>query len=123
MKKLYVASVIAATFAAAALPAAAKTNIDLVVNVGPPAVRYEPVPVARVGYVWTPGYWDWRHGKYYWVRGQYVRHRHGYAYQPASWVEHGGQWRYVAPAWNRNDRDFDGVPNRYDRAPDNPYRR
>lgn len=30
--------------------------------------------------------------------------------------------RYVAPARGYRDRDGDGVINRYDRAPGNPYR-
>ena len=32
---------------------------------------------------------------------------------------HGGAPRYT----HDRDRDRDGVPNRYDRRPDNPYRR
>jgi hypothetical protein len=123
MKKLVIASLVAATFGAAALPAGARTNVDLIVNVAPPAPRYEVVAAPRVGFIWVPGYWDWRHGKHYWVRGQYVRHRPGFVYQPARWVDHGGRWGYVAPAWRAHDRDGDGVPNRVDRFPDNPYRR
>ncbi len=123
MKKLIIASLIAATFGAAALPAAARTNVDLIVNVGPPALQYEPVVVPRVGYSWVPGYWDWRHGRHYWVTGHYVRHRPGYVYEPARWAEYDGRWRYTRPIWRPYDRDGDGVPNRYDRFPDNPYRR
>ena len=123
MKKLIIAGVVAATFGAAALPAAAKTNVDFIVNVAPPPLRYEPVVVSRVGYVWVPGYWDWRHGRHYWVAGQYARHRAGYVYEPARWVENGGRWHYTRPVWRAHDRDGDGVPDRHDRAPDNPYRR
>ena len=78
-------------------------------NVAPPPARYEVVPAPRVGFVWVPGYWDWRTNRHYWVRGHYVRERPGYYYHSAGW-RHG-------------DRDGDGVPNAYDRAPNNPYLR
>jgi hypothetical protein len=124
MKKLIIAGLVAATFGAA-LPAAAKTNVEIIVDTAPPPARYEVVPAPRAGSTWVPGYWEWRHGKHYWVRGQWVRHRAGYVYEPARWVEHDGRWRYVAPVWrtHKGDRDGDGVPNRYDSHPDNPYRR
>ena len=122
MKRLFAASLVAAALGAAALPAAAHANVEYIVNVPPPPVRYEPVVAPRVGYVWVPGYWDWRHGCHYWVRGQYVRHRHGYVYEPARWAERDGRWHYARPAWRAADRDGDGVPNRLDRFPDNPYR-
>ena len=107
MVKLLTTGLIAATFGAAALPAAARTNVDFFVNVGPPPVFYEQVAAPRVGLIWVPGYWEGRHGRHYWVRGHYTRYRPGYVYAPARW----------------RDRDGDGVPNHRDRFPDNPYRR
>ena len=118
MKKLILGSLVAATLAASAMPAAART--DIVVNVAPPPVRYEVVPAPRVGYVWVPGYWEWRRHRHVWIGGHWTRHRPGYVYAPAAWVERDSRWYYRGPRW---DRDGDGVPNRYDRAPDNPYRR
>jgi len=116
MRKLVVAALIAGTFAA--FPAAARTSLDFVVNVAPPPVPYEFVPAPRVGFVWAPGYWDWRYGRYTWVGGHWVRHRPGYYYQPVRWVPRGGYYHRVG-GWG--DADRDGVPNRYDRAPLNPY--
>jgi hypothetical protein len=122
MKKLILASLVAATLAASALPALART--DVFVNIGPPPpLRHEVVPAPRAGWVWLPGYWDWRRHRHYWVAGHWIRHRPGYVYAPAQWVQRDNRWYYSAPGWNRHDRDGDGVPNRYDRAPDNPYRR
>ena len=118
MKKLIVGSLMAATLAASALPAAARSEI--IVNVAPPPVRYEGVPAPRAGWIWVPGYWDWRHHRHFWVAGHWSRYRPGYAYAPARWIERDTRWYYRGPRW---DRDGDGVPNRYDRAPDNPYRR
>jgi hypothetical protein len=123
MRKLIFGSLVAATLGSLALPAAARANVDLVLNFGPPPVQYEVVPAPRYGFVWVPGYWDWRYGRHYWVAGHYVRHRPGYVFQPARWVDYGGRWYYHRPAWRAWDRDGDGVPNRYDRFPDNPYRR
>ncbi|MES2511696.1 MAG: hypothetical protein V4625_17370 [Pseudomonadota bacterium] len=36
--------------------------------------------------------------------------------------ENGPQYRQVPPPGAYRDRDGDGVPNRYDRRPANPYR-
>jgi hypothetical protein len=118
MKKLILGSLVAATLAASALPAAARTEI--IVNAAPPPLRYEVVPAHRAGWIWIPGYWDWRHHRHVWVAGHWSRHRPGYVYAPARWIERDARWYYRGPRW---DRDGDGVPNRYDRAPDNPYRR
>jgi hypothetical protein len=120
MRKLIIGSLIAGTLAGFALPAAARTNVDFHVNIAPPVAPVEFVPAPRVGYVWVPGYWDWRFNRYHWVAGHYVRHRPGYYYQPARWVHRHGRYYYRPAAWR--DADRDGVPNRYDRAPGNPYR-
>lgn len=118
MRKLIAGSLLAATFGGVALSAEARTNVDFHVNFAtpapvyyqpaPPALIYEPVPAPRVGWVWTPGYWDWRATRHHWVAGHWVRARPGYV--------------YYRNAWHRRDVDRDGVPNRYDRFPGNPYR-
>ena len=53
----------------------------------------------RPGYHWTNDRWE--HGP------------HGYYHVPGRWDR----------AQASRDRDHDGVPNAYDRHPDNPYRR
>ena len=58
---------------------------------------------------------------YSWVAGHYERHRPGHYYAPARWVHRDGHYYYSAGGGRTNDRD--GVPNRYDRAPNNPYYR
>jgi hypothetical protein len=121
-RKLILGSLVAALITGVTLPAAARTNVDFYVNVAPPPLRYEVVPAPRVGWVWVPGYWDWRYHRHYWVPGHYVRHRPGYYYEPVRWVYRGDRYHYTRPGW-RHDRDRDGVPDRFDRAPDNPYYR
>jgi hypothetical protein len=120
MKKLILGSLVAATLGAAALPAAAYTNVDFYVNVPPPAPRYEVVPAPRHGHVWVPGYWEWRGHRHIWVAGHWVVERPGYVYAPARWVERDGRYYYTQPGWRgRRDSDGDGVPDRYDHAPYN----
>ena len=118
-RKLLLASLAAAIIGGASLPSLARTNVDFYVNVAPPALPYEAVPAPRVGFVWVPGYWDWRYNRYHWVPRRYTRPRPGYHYAPARWVARDGRYYYSRPGWYDSDRD--GVPNRYDRAPGNPY--
>ncbi|MEP7300501.1 MAG: hypothetical protein ABI699_03160 [Caldimonas sp.] len=123
-------------------------NIDVQIGTAPPALRYEAVPAPRRGYVWAPGYWNWRNQRHHWVAGNWVRHRQGYVYTQPAWVQNGDRWRLNRGAWARGDTDHDGIPNsrdrdrdgdgirnrydrdrdgdgvrnRYDRQPDNPRR-
>ena len=89
-----------------------------------PPERYELVPEMRRGYVWAPGYWDYRGDKHHWKKGTWVRERHGYSYEPHRWVERDGRWNLERSRWyqTRRDRDGDGIPNNRDRHPDNPNR-
>ena len=120
MKKLLVASAIAAAVGSVAVPTA--TAADVFVRIGPPPARVETVPPPRAGYVWAPGYWDWRGHRHVWVGGHWVRERRGYSYVAPRWVERNGGWYMERGRWARGDADRDGVPNRYDRAPRNPHR-
>jgi hypothetical protein len=123
MKKLFLGSLVAVALGSVTLPAAARTNVDLYVNVGPPpAPLYEVVPAPRYGFVWVPGYWDWRGHRHVWVAGHYVRSRPGYVYHTPRYYESGGRWYVAQGGWRARDADGDGVPNGYDRAPNNPYR-
>lgn len=130
-RALLAASLVAALGAGVSATASA----DVFVRVAPPPPREEVVPAERHGYVWAPGYWDWRGHRYVWVSGHYVRARSGYVYMGPRWVEHNGGWRMERGHWGHGDRDHDGVPNRvdrdrdgdgvpnrFDRHPDNPRR-
>lgn len=110
-------------------PAAAQVDLNVVIGTPPPPPRYEVVPAPRVGYVWAPGYWRWENHRHVWAPGHWVAERHGYHWVPDRWAQVNGGWRHVPGYWDRQqaramgDRDRDGVPNAYDRHPDNPYRR
>ena len=66
----------------------------IVVEVAPPPARVEVVPAPRRGYVWAPGYWDWRGRKHVWRSGYWVRERRGYHYAPSRWNDRGGRWEF-----------------------------
>ena len=125
MKKVLVSMLIAAgTIGALATPLTSAAAVDIQLNFGPPPARYEVVPAPRRGYVWVPGYWDWRGHHHAWISGGWVRERPGYAYQPNRWVERDGRWNLERGRWDRarRDSDGDGVPDRFDRRPNNPNR-
>jgi len=143
-RKWLLGALVASTLGAIPLAASAAVYVDI----APPAPQVEVVPAPRTGYTWAPGYYQWSHGHYVWVRGHYIREVHGKYWHPGHWVERNGRYEFVSPGWHSerfaygyghgyarhdedrdgiadrhdNDRDGDGVPNRYDRAPDNPYR-
>ena len=109
-------------------PAAAQVDFNLVINSPPPPPRYEVVPAPRAGYVWAPGYWRWENQRHVWAPGHWMAERRGYHWVPDRWAQTDRGWRHSPGYWDRQqaramgDRDHDGVPNAYDRAPNNPYR-
>ena len=118
LKRTFLASMIAASFATVSLPSAASPHIW--VNIGPPPPpRVEYIPAPRWGYDWAPGFWELRGHRHVWVAGHWVRHRPGYYYHSPQWVERDGRWYFEREQWARADRDHDGIPNRYDRDRDN----
>ncbi|HYC34974.1 MAG TPA: YXWGXW repeat-containing protein [Usitatibacter sp.] len=111
----------------ALVPVPASAEIGVYLDIAPPAPRHEVIPAHRPGYVWQPGYWDWRAGRHVWVRGHWVRERPGYFWHPSRWENRGGRWYFEQGRWDRQryamrDRDRDGIPNRFDRDKDNDGR-
>jgi hypothetical protein len=146
-RKMLLAALAASSIGFMTAPASADVGIFL--DSAPPAPRYEVVPAPRAGYIWQPGYYDWRNGRHVWVRGQWMRERKGYYWHPSRWEQRDGRWTLERGKWDRErwaenrqdrrggggdrdrdgvpnrvdrDRDGDGVPNRYDAAPNNPRR-
>ena len=111
-----------------AIPFAASADKVIVVDRAPPAAREEVVPAPRHGYVWAPGYWDYRHGHHVWVKGHWEKERHGMYWHPNRWEERDGKYVFQRGGWHNEryaangDRDHDGVRNKDDRAPNNPNR-
>jgi len=143
-KKVLVSMLFAAgMLGAVATPLSSVAAVDIQLNFGPPADRYEAVPAPRRGYVWAPGHWQWNanRNRHFWTAGYWERARPGYAFQRPQWVERDGRWHYQARHWDndgdrvpnyrdatpngparRGDRDGDGVPDRFDQRPNNPNR-
>lgn len=119
-KKLVSVLMITGAFGAIALPEMSQAApVELSISVAPPPHRHEVVPVARRGYLWVPGYWNWRGHRHVWVAGTWVRERRGYVYHPHRWEQRGDNWHLNRGRW---DRDGDGIPDHRDRHPNNPYR-
>jgi hypothetical protein len=71
------------------------------ITVGPPDLPvYEQPECPGDQYLWTPGYWAWSNGDYYWVPGTWVEAPEvGYLWTPGYWgwggtvfVFHEGYW-------------------------------
>jgi hypothetical protein len=60
-----------------AVPTLASAGIDIDIDVAPPPVRVETVPPPRGGFVWAPGFWEWRGHEHVWVPGHFVHERRG----------------------------------------------
>jgi hypothetical protein len=100
MRKLLIASLLAAGVAGA--PALAQARVYLDVDVAPPPDRVEVVPAARPGYVWVPGYWDYNGHHHVWAKGHWVHERHGYHWTDDHWVEHNGRWHHDRGHWDHD---------------------
>lgn len=109
--------VFAAVLVAAAVPATAQVSINInvpgLVEVAPPAPRYERMPGPRPDQVWVPGHWRWTGRDYAWRGGYWQKARPYYAYAPGEWVRADGGWRWRDGSWqqaknkkHRDDNDY-----------------
>ncbi len=88
---------VGAMLACGAAPAA--VGIDI--QVAPPAPMVEVVPAPRPGFVWAPGFWEWRGTAHVWVPGRWIAARPGFYWVPDRWVLRGGYWHYYPGHWAR----------------------
>jgi Ni/Co efflux regulator RcnB len=61
----------------------------------PPVERFE----RRPGFVWSPGFHEWRDGQYVWVGGHYEAERPGYRWNPPRWEMQGGVYVLLPGGW------------------------
>lgn len=74
---------------------------QVVVVAAPPPVRHEVVYARPApGYVWVPGYWDWRAGRYVWIAGHWSRPPRGrQAWVQPRWERRGGNYIFIEGRW------------------------
>ncbi|HEV8096681.1 MAG TPA: YXWGXW repeat-containing protein [Burkholderiales bacterium] len=106
LKKALFAATFASAFVGISIPAQAQYIVETPMPYG-----YEVRPARPdAGYVWQNGHWHWNGYRNVWVAGHWVRaYPDYYAQRPYR------LYRY-------RDRDGDGVPDRFDRYPYDPYR-
>ncbi|MEH3086370.1 MAG: hypothetical protein PGN26_07510 [Xylophilus ampelinus] len=104
LKKILTAALAVAALGAAGAASAQHYPPGVVGQAAPPPPpRFAAGP--RPGHAWVPGHWEWRRGHRAWIDGHWAR-------PVPRGARYGGR-----------DRDRDGVPDRYDRRPGDPYRR
>ena len=105
MRKILLSVLIATgTLGVVAIPTASEASniVGVSIGIAPPPLRYETIPVARRGYVWVPGYWNWHRHRHVWVAGVWVRERRGYVYQPHRWEQRNDGWYLNRGRWDRD---------------------
>jgi len=80
--------------------AAPVLGAEVTSDTAPPPARIERV-APREGFIWAPGYWQWKGNAYYWVSGTYIFERRGAHWIPDQWQQTGTHWQYVRGRWER----------------------
>jgi|ERR1700678_3477632 hypothetical protein len=83
------------------VPTVVSAGVIVDVDIAPPVVRVEPLPPPRVGFVWAPGYWDYRGGGHVWVPGRWMGARPGWRWVPDRWEQRGPHWHHWVGHWER----------------------
>jgi len=82
-------------------PVVASAAVGIDITVAPPAPRVEVVPPSRPGFVWAPGFWEWRGGAHVWVPGHWMGERRGWHWAPDRWEQRGDHWHHWRGHWER----------------------
>jgi len=94
-----------------AISAAAFAQIGISISFGPPALPvYEQPPVPAEGYLWTPGYWAYGDGDYYWVPGTWVMAPQvGFLWTPGYWGWRNGGYAFNEGYWGPHVGFYGGI--------------
>jgi hypothetical protein len=102
-----------ALVACLAVPAAAWPQIDVGISITippPPLPVYEQPPIPDEGYIWSPGYWAYDSGDYYWVPGTWVRPPAvGLLWTPGYWFWNGNVYVFNRGYWGPHVGFYGGV--------------
>jgi hypothetical protein len=85
-----------------AMPAVAASPSEIINRTPPPPQREEAAPQPKNGFVWSPGFWEWRGTGYKWSPGEWIKERRGHQWQPYGWQERDGRWHFVHGGWQAN---------------------
>ena len=108
--KLPVVALAALLFAG--LPVAnSSAFVAVSVGIAPPVIPiYEQPYAPGLGYIWTPGYWDYADVGYYWVPGIWVRPpRVGLLWTPGYWGFGGGRYSFNNGYWGSSVGFYGGI--------------
>jgi WXXGXW repeat (2 copies) len=86
-------------------------SVGVSINIAPPALPvYVQPPCPAVGYIWTPGYWGYDDGDYYWVPGTWVlAPAPGLLWTPGYWGWVDGGYIWHAGYWGPHVGFYGGV--------------
>jgi hypothetical protein len=77
------------------------TELRIYVETAPPPAKVTAPPTeAKVGYVWSDGYWAWNGKAYEWTEGSFVQ-----IVEPAqkwvgpTWTQENDKWYFTAGHW------------------------
>jgi hypothetical protein len=103
-------SLILAGFLALRL-ASSYAQVGISVNFAPPVLPvYEQPPCPVAGYIWTPGYWGWGDGDYYWVPGVWVPPPSvGLLWTPPWWGWNNGAYVFNQGYWGPTVGFYGGI--------------
>jgi len=98
-------------FVMLAISAASFAQIGVSISVGPPALPvYEQPPVPAQGYLWTPGYWAYSNGGYFFVPGTWVMApQPGFLWTPGYWGWRGGGFAFNEGYWGPHVGFYGGI--------------
>jgi hypothetical protein len=105
-------SLILAGFLFVALNSASSyAQVGVSINFAPPVLPvYEQPPCPVAGYIWTPGYWGWGDGDYYWVPGVWVAPPSvGVLWTPPWWGWNNGAYVFNEGYWGPTVGFYGGV--------------
>ena len=95
-----------------ALPLASSyAQVGISVNFAPPVLPVYEQPLCPVaGYIWTPGYWGWGDGDYYWVPGVWVPPPSvGLLWTPPWWGWRNGAYVFNEGYWGPRVGFYGGI--------------
>jgi len=93
------------------LSTAAFAQIGISVDFAPPELPVYEQPICPGdGYIWTPGYWAWGDGAYYWVSGDWVMAPEvGFLWTPGYWGWRGGGFFFNDGYWGTSVGFYGGI--------------